>query len=291
MLKRLLRYCLYIVASLIVVIGAFAIVVNLDFNKRLTKIYDIEVRKFEIERDSALLSQGKHIALTRGCNDCHGENYEGKIFIDDPGLGRIVAANLTRGKGGIPQDYSFDDFVKAIRHGLDRENRSLKVMPSYEYAFLSDKDMGALVYYLESLPPVDNEVPDHEIKLIGKVLTFLGKLPTFPAEKVDHNYLQPKEIMASVSADYGKYLSTSCVGCHRDDLRGGEPIIPGQPYVLDITSSGAAGRWTIEQFISTLRTGNTPEGKELPNEFMPWQLANNYSDDELKALYLYLKSL
>jgi hypothetical protein len=40
-----------------------------------------------------------------------------------------------------------------------------------------------------------------------------------------------------------------------------------------------------------MRTGITPTGRELPNEFMPWQLYDKMTDEELEALWLFLKSL
>jgi len=46
-----------------------------------------------------------------------------------------------------------------------------------------------------------------------------------------------------------------------------------------------------EQFVSTLRTGKTPDGRELPVEFMPWKATQSYTDVELKALFSYLKSI
>jgi len=74
-------------------------------------------------------------------------------------------------------------------------------------------------------------------------------------------------------------------------MKGGEPVAPGYPMVADITSTGHPGKWTDEQFIKTLRTGVTPEGKVLKPEEMPWRMTKELTDLELKALHLYLNSL
>jgi hypothetical protein len=74
-------------------------------------------------------------------------------------------------------------------------------------------------------------------------------------------------------------------------MQGGDPVAPGFPPVANISSSGNPGKWTTEQFMSTLRTGVTPEGKHLKPEEMPWPMTKAYTDTELKALHLYLKSL
>jgi hypothetical protein len=50
-------------------------------------------------------------------------------------------------------------------------------------------------------------------------------------------------------------------------------------------------RWTEERFITTIRTGITPEGRKVRGEYMPWKSYQFMSDDELKAVWLYLQSL
>ena len=52
-----------------------------------------------------------------------------------------------------------------------------------------------------------------------------------------------------------------------------------------------APRWSEVGFMATLRTGVTPYGKELDPENMPWKSLGKMTDDELKAVWLYLSSL
>jgi hypothetical protein len=66
---------------------------------------------------------------------------------------------------------------------------------------------------------------------------------------------------------------------------------PGAPLASNITPGGAMGNWTDAQFISTIRTGVTPGGKQLDSEFMPWETFKNMTDVELDAIRLYLQSL
>ncbi|MFC4874465.1 c-type cytochrome [Negadavirga shengliensis] len=96
----------------------------------------------------------------------------------------------------------------------------------------------------------------------------------------------PKE-----STAFGRYLATTCQSCHRQDLKGGAPMAPGYPPVPDISATGAPGKWSQAEFIATLRSGKTPEGKALRNEFMPWQNIAYFSDDELHAIRSYLLSV
>ena len=68
----------------------------------------------------------------------------------------LNAPNLTRGAGGVAAGYSDDAaWVRAIRHGLNPQGRALVIMPSEVFYFLSDEDLGALVAYVKSLPPVE----------------------------------------------------------------------------------------------------------------------------------------
>ena len=164
-------------------------------------------------------------------------------------------------------------------------------MPAHEYTLLSEKDMSAIISYCSILPNVDRVLPGANLGPLAKVLADIGKLPLFPAEMIDHTRKLVKEVKAEISIDYGKYLSTSCQGCHTETMKGGDPVAPGYPVVADITSTGHPGKWTDEQFIHTLRTGVTPEGKVLKPEEMPWPMAKEFTDLELKALHLYLKSL
>ena len=55
----------------------------------------------------------------------------------------------------------------------------------------------------------------------------------------------------------------------------------------DISATGHPGKWQPEGFITALRTGKTPEGKQL-SDAMPWKFLT-FTDDELKAIHLYLQ--
>jgi hypothetical protein len=134
-------------------------------------------------------------------------------------------------------------------------------MPSHEFTLLSENDMSAVIAYCLALPKVDRELPAADLGVLAKVLADIGKLPLLPAEMIDHRRDLVKEVKAEVSIEYGEYLSTSCRGCHRETMKGGEPIAPGFPVVADISSTGRPGKWTDEQFINTLRTGVTPKEK------------------------------
>ncbi len=291
MVKKILKVAGVILGLVAVVIAGYYTKVYISTEKRIHRKYAVDVQPISLNTDSAQLALGARLIKAKGCTECHGNDLGGKVFVDDPALGLLIAANLTKGKGGRPADYNTEDWVLALKHGLRRDRTPLLFMPSHEFTLLSEQDMGAIIAYCSALPNVDRELPKNNLGPLAKVLSDLGKLPLFPAEMIDHSRKLVKEVKAEISVAYGKYLSTSCQGCHRENMKGGEPVAPGFPVVADISTTGNPGKWTDEQFIQTLRTGVTPEGKALKPEEMPWPMAKEFTDLELKALHLYLNSL
>ncbi|WP_160713871.1 c-type cytochrome [Chitinophaga solisilvae] len=291
MLARILKWTGIALLCLVVMFVIAYSIFTFLFNRQQNTRYAIQLREIPIPTDAAAIAAGEHLFTIKGCSDCHDKNLAGKTFLDDPLIGYFAGANLTTGKGGLRPGYSTRDWLLALRHGVSHEGKSLLLMPSYEYARLSDQDIAAIIAFCKAQPPVDRELPRTHAGPVGRVLTVLGKMPLFPAQKVDHRFRQPAVMAPAATKEYGAYLSVSCTGCHNPHLTGGESPIPGGKRVADITSRGNLGKWTESGFISTLRTGRTPEGKQLENKDMPWSMTSQYTDEELKALFRYLSSL
>jgi cytochrome c553 len=83
-----------------------------------------------------------------------------------------------------------------------------------------------------------------------------------------------------------------CRTCHGQNLSGGKHPDPSvATRVPNITPGGEPGYWTEEQFLTAIRTGSVPGGHQLNPKLMPWQTYRHLTDDELKAIWLYLQSL
>lgn len=291
MLKKILKVVGLVLGAIVLVAVAFYLKVYISTENRINKVYTITPEELVIEPDSAMIDYGARLVTTKGCNDCHGQDLGGKVFIDDAALGFVVAKNLTKGMGGLPADNAVSDWVLALKHGIRRDGKPLLIMPAHEFTLLNEGDMKAIIAYCRQVPAVDRVLPSSSIGPLARVLTDLGKITLLPAEVIDHSRKLEVGIKPEVSKAYGKYLSNACQGCHRENMKGGEPIAPGFPVVADISSTGHPGKWTSEQFMQTLRTGRTPEGKELKPSEMPWTMTKAYTDVELQALHLYLKSI
>lgn len=280
-----------IVVALILGVG----VVYAASEVRFRRAYDeVAVTSFRAASDPATVERGRHIATAISkCVDCHGADLGGKMFIDAGPLGTVYASNLTTGRGGVMGRYSDGQLERAIRHGVSADGHALAIMPSADFNVMSDADLQALVAYLRTVPPVDRELPQTTIRALGRALYLGGKLQLFPAEGIDHAAARPAPVPAGVTVEYGQYLADigGCRGCHGKDLAGAaEGEGPGMPPPANLTPAGELKNWTEEQFFHSIRTGIRPNGQAIRAP-MPWALTGQSTDDELRALWMYIKQV
>jgi mono/diheme cytochrome c family protein len=291
MIKKILKTTGIVFGVLVGIITLAFGFIYFDINRRVAKKYDINAEAIEVKYDSAALALGQRLVNTRACTECHGKDLGGTVLHEDPLIGTLTTRNITKGKGGLPADFSVSDWVLAMKHGLNREGKPLYLMPSHELSLLTESDMAAIIAYCSQVPPVDREPKEFALGPLGYVLSEFGLIPLLPAEFTDHQIMFAKEIKREVSAAYGEYLSTICINCHGANMKGGESPVPGGKYVADISSTGNPGKWSHEEFITALHTGVTPEGKTLNPSEMPWTITKSYTEDELTALHMYLQTI
>jgi mono/diheme cytochrome c family protein len=247
-------------------------------------------------KDSTALVRGQHLsrAISK-CVDCHGDDLGGQVVFDQMPMARVVAPNLTSGRGGIANDRTDDDILRAVRHGIGLGGRALVLMPAKNYWHMADADVGALIGYIRSVPPVDRELQPTAFGLVGRVLLLKGDLdPMFEAKDMDHTARRGAPPAADTTAEYGHYLAEigGCTGCHGPTLSGG--AIPGGPPdakpSANLTPEGI-GSWTEADFFKALREGIRPAGTAIDSTMMPIRLTREMTDLETKAIYMYLKTV
>jgi mono/diheme cytochrome c family protein len=255
--------------------------------------YDVPVEPIAIPADQASITRGEHVATIHMCQQCHTDNLAGQTA-GAPIMITLSVPNLTSGAGGVGVTNTDQDWVRAIRHGVGHDDRGLVLMPSAVWYYLSDEDLADLIAYLKSLPPVDKQLPPTDLGPLGRVMLTLGQLPPEIIPNVtviDHDSPRPVAPKPGVTLEYGKYLTTTCTLCHGENLNGQTVREGGNMYVApNLTRGGEVGFWSEEQFIATMRTGVTPGGHPL-SQFMPWKYFGQMTDDELKAVWMYLQSL
>ena len=291
-MKKIFKWIGIVLGSLLGLVLIAGFVFFLIGNAQLNKTYDFPPSNITIPTDETSIEFGRHRVETL-CESCHGQGLSGSNMLDDPMMGILDAANLTTGEGGIGQEYSSDeDYVRAIRHGIDPDGKPIFMPAVNSTSHLSDEDLGAIIAYLKTIPPLDNVTAGQRLKPVAKIMMGAGQFPKLPVEVVSHD-IHVTAPERSVSVEYGNYLisTNDCRDCHGQDLAGSEFPDPTIYLITpNLTPGGEVGLWSEEDFINTIRTGVTPSDYHL-NEHMPWETYRLFSDDELKAIYVYLQSL
>ena len=75
-------------------------------------------------------------------------------------------------------------------------------MPSEAFNKYSDHDLGAIIAYLKTLPPVDNEVPESKVGPIGRIFVPLDP-SLFSVQLIDHAAPRAPAPSPGVTEEYG----------------------------------------------------------------------------------------
>jgi cytochrome c2 len=292
-MKKILKWTGILILSLVLIVLLGSLFLAYKFNSKFEKVYTLTPAPVAIPTDSASVARGAMLAV--GCQGCHEKDLGGKVFFDDPNIGMLPSSNLTRAAGSETEGYTDEDFVRALRHGLNKKGNPLMVMPSESTGELSDKDLGCLIAYIKSLPPVERSFDKRHFTFMSQVMAGAGLFgDLFSYEIIDHD--SRKNMTApplSDSPEYGEYIvrTHGCKTCHSVNFGGGNSPDPVSPPVPDISKGGKISSWSKEQFVSFFRTGKTPDGR-LPNpQFMPWEGLGALETAEIESVYNYIQSL
>ncbi len=273
------------------------------------KTRELTNRRFD--STPARLARGEYLVRsTLGCLECHSEHNwkaEGAPFIAGKegagqvfpleGLpGRMVPSNLTPDPETGAGQWTDDQLARAIREGVGHDGRALfPLMPYENYRHLPDEDLASVIVFLRSLPPARNPLPKTEIIFPVKYLIRSVPQPiTAPVAPPD----------LSTPERRGQYLVTlgGCADCHTPSVRGNP--VPGKDFAGGQVFTGPWGTVTSANitpdpsgisyydetlFIGAMRKGQV--GARSLNPFMPWHLYGNMTDDDLKAIFAYLRTL
>lgn len=262
-------------------------------NGELSATVPDPTHEFAAPTGDSAVARGEHVtkALAK-CADCHGDDYGGKVIVSDPAIGTVYGPNLTTGRGGVLGAMTDADVERAIRHGVAKDGRRLVVMPSNEYQYLSDEDVGVIIAYLRSIPAVDRDPVPTKFGPVARALYAAGKMPWFPALQVTHRSELVPSVPVDSSVEYGAYLATGgCSGCHGANYAGG-PISgapPDWPSASNLTPTGLA-QYDYAAFVQALTTGTRPDGSRL-HPVMPVQATKLMTPVEMTAVWKYLQTV
>ena len=264
------------------------------------------------------IERGKYLANSvMLCIDCHSTRdwskfsaplLEGTLgkggaaFDQKAGFpGAYYASNITPHNLG---NWTDGEIFRAITAGVSKDGRALfPVMPHPNYGKLDQEDIYSVIAYIRTLPTIVNNVPAPSSDF---PMNFI--LNTIPQKAT----LKPMPDTTNAVL-YGQYIFTaaSCGDCHTKqengktikgmELAGGyEFILPNGNKVLsaNITpdEETGIGLWSKKAFVNEFKAyvaeGYKPHmvsDKDF-NTVMPWMMYASMTEQDLGALYDYLKT-
>lgn len=287
-MRKKLRIVLIIIGVLaLTLVVVVAVVLS---NSPLNKTYPSAPRyAVELPTDEESLARGKYLVeAVAVCTICHGDDLGGQLAFRDDFLGSVHTPNLTSGDGGVGAAYSIEDWVRAVRYGVSPQNKGLIFMPVDSYYNLTDEDLGAIIAYIQSVPPVDRTDAVRNLTLPAQVMLSLGVSGQVArTELIDFEAALPQ-----APEDAGEYLVIigGCSFCHGDDLRGGQGLEPGAPPGSNLLLGGPLDNYTLESFEKAMRFGLKLDGSMIDPLYMPWVGYNNLTDEDIALIWSYLRS-
>jgi len=303
------RVLLRLGAGIVLILAIALVTIELRWDRQFAAPYP----RLAALSDPAVIARGRYLAYGPAhCAECHTSPADvaglrsggfpalsgGGTFVIPPGTIRVpnVTPDSATGIGML----SDSAVARMLRYGVRPDGRS--AIPFMEFHEMSDADIVAVLSFLRSQPAVRNPVPEHDLNLIGKaVMAFvmkpLGPTTTPPAESPP----------PGPTLERGAYLVSAvsnCAGCHTQRnmmtgaftgprLAGGVPMetagdkpIKVTPPDITADSTGRAALWTEDEFVARFRAG-----ERIPGSPMPWVAFRRMSDDDLRAIYRYLRSV
>jgi hypothetical protein len=273
-----------------------------------------------VEATPQRLERGRYLAETVvDCFGCHsdfdkevygggkkeGSKGQGGLCFDK-GVGfpgKICAQNITQDRETGLGEWTDGEIIRAFREGISRDGHALFPMMPYKYfRTLSDEDVKSIVVYLRTIPPIKRQNPRGHIDF---PVSLFAKLEPQPVESPI-----PEPDRGNTVA-YGKYLANlACYECHTPVNDKMQPIdakaysggrvfsFMGLTVVsANITPDATGlGDRTRENFIGMFTAFRDPEFSEMKvpwelNTFMPWEEYAHMSEDDLGAIYDYLRTV
>jgi mono/diheme cytochrome c family protein len=278
-----------------------------------------------VERTPERLERGtylvEHLLACRLCHSEHDAERFGMPIAREAALAGGLLLDRSFGLPGViqPPDITPDvqtgiggwtdgEVMRAIREGILRDGRPIfPMMPYGAYRAMSDEDLRAVVVYLRAQPAVRRATAPVEVD--------------FPVNLLVRAQPDPVDgpVAAPDRADriaYGRYLVrlASCSECHTPMTRGRKemdhefaggrefPIPTSAGRFRSVTANitpdptGYFGRATRPEWIGRVRSfaamvNDPPPVAHGLNTMMPWLEYAGLTDDDLGAIYDFMKTV
>ena len=261
------------------------------------------------ESTPARLARGEYIVEGLAhCFQCHSDHDTSKIEVpikdgvkgagwlmeEAPGLGSVIAPNITPDKETGIGNWTDDEIARAIREGVSRDGHALfPIMPYKNFRDMSDEDLASVVVYLRTVPAVRSTLPRTKLEFP------LSRIVNMMPERLEGPVADPSPEAR------GAYLvkMAECETCHTPAVQG-EPV-PGLAFAGGFEFKSRGGQTVVSAnitpdasgiahydealFDQVLRTGKLP-GRQLSG-VMPYAHLARLSPEDMKAIFAYIKAL
>jgi len=284
-MKRVLKWVGIILGSLLAIIILAYMTVSVVSASRLNRTYEVAADfNLNVPDDPESIAEGKRL-YTIMCQSCHGEDLAGQTFSDFM-TGQVQVANLTAGSGGIGGTHSDEDIARAIWYGVKPDGSPTIIMPPELSLAVNGDDMGNLIAYIRSVPPVNTENIKMRLGPMMRVMHVTKAFPLVTAEFVEMNRPSPGTASPEDEVAHGEQRAAFCTACHGPDFTGN--AMAGGPNITPHET--AIGTWTEAEFARAVREGVRPDGSEISTD-MPWETLSLYTDAEIHAIWTYLQTV
>lgn len=313
MMKIILKILAYLGTFLLVLMLGLMLYLNASFPNAGP------LREFEVKSDSATVARGEYLANhVTVCIDCHSarnwkyfagpvipgtEGAGGEVFDENMGLpGKYIAKNLTPYNLA---NWTNGEIFRAFAAGVNKHGKELfPIMPYLSYGRMDMEDAKAIIAYIRTLKPIKHDVPASRSTFPMSI--FNRMIPSEPQPQ--------KRPSPDQKIKYGKYLVNiaGCGDCHTPAVAGKQ--IPGKEFaggmVFKLPEWGTIrsanitpdeetgiGFWTENGFVERFQMFAKPEFKTYTvtskdyQSIMPWTMYGGMSEQDLRAIYAYLRTL
>ncbi|MER2512958.1 MAG: cytochrome c [Nitrosomonas ureae] len=256
--------------------------------------------------DSGVVDYGAYLARVGNCMGCHttkgGQPFAGGRRLSTS-FGVFITPNITPDKETGIGLWSQQDFWQALHQGKSRDGRLLyPAFPYTEYTKVTRQDADAIFAYLQSLPPVSQANPAHDIFFPYNSRALLAVWRTLYFKEGVYEPDQSK----SAEWNRGAYLVQGlghCSACHttrnmlgasQDSALTGGQIMGMNWYAPSLSShlEAGSGDWEIEEIAALLTSGITERAVASgPMATVVRQSLQYLSREDVLAMAAYLKSL
>ena len=297
MIRKILKWTgITLVALVAIVVATVA--------ARWDRTFDMPTPELKASSDPTVIARGRYLAFGPAhCSDCHAGLESravlaqggtpplsgGMVFDIPPGVIRVP--NITPDRATGIGKFTDGQIARMIRYGVRHDGRA--ALPFMEFNNMNDSDIVAVLSFLRSQAPASHAVEPTNLNWMGKAVTAFMLEPLTPA--------------ATPVANRGEYIVdalANCAGCHTQRsmvsgaftgprLRGGIPMESSVNAAIKLTPpdltgnpGGRTAMWTEDEFVARFHAG-----ERIPGSPMPWQAFGRMSEEDVRSIYRYLKSV